>query len=133
MGFGVTAERPTITNNNMKALNLELVLEGITAKKDKSLSLRFSTPELSSSEKSIVMDLQGVVLDSLLQPKDIEFPEIVEVKTETEQKTASSRLRGSLWILHQKSKSDLDFDVYYRQQMEKFIDRIKEKIAEYEN
>jgi len=108
------------------------VLEGFTSKKDKSLSLRFSTPELADEEAVAVRALQGVVSDMLIQPNDEEFPEIVEVKAQTEQKTASSRLRGALWILHQKSQSELDFDVWYRGQMEKVINQVKNKIEEYE-
>lgn len=116
----------------MKAINLQLVLEGINAKKDKSLGLRFSTPELSSPEKATLMDLQGVVLESLLQPVDTEFPEIVEVVAETDRKTASSRLRGSLYVLWEKRGKEGEFDTFYRTNMEKFIERIKSLIDEEE-
>jgi len=117
----------------MKAISLGIVIEGIRAKKDRSLGLTLSTPEMSVAEKTLMFELQGINCHATIKSLDDEFPEIVEVKAETDQKTASSRLRGSLWILHQKSKNDLDFDVYYRQQMGKFIEKVKEKIQEYEN
>lgn len=116
----------------MKALSTQVVLEGITAKKDRSLSIRFSTPELTSEEKATVMDLQGILCDMLLQPQNEEFPDIVEVRAETERKTASSRLRGSLYVLWQKRGAEGDFDTFYRANMEKFITRIKDLIDEEE-
>lgn len=117
----------------MKAIHFSsVVLEGFTSKKDKSLSLRFSTPELADDEAVAVRALQGVISDMLVQPQDEEFPEIVEVKADLDQKTPSSRLRGSLWVLHQKSGSGLDFQTYYLGQMEKIINQVKNKIEEYE-
>lgn len=115
----------------MKAIHFSsCVLEGFTSKKDKSLSLRFSTPELADEEAVAVRALQGVVSDMLVQPQDEEFPEIVEVKAQTEQKTASSRLRGSLFVLWEKRGKEGDFDLFYRTNMEKFITRIKNLIDE---
>lgn len=115
----------------MKAIHFSsVVLEGFTSKKDKSLSLRFSTPEMRDDEAVAVRALQNVVSDMLIQPLDEEFPEIVEVKAETDRKTASSRLRGILWVLWDKRGREGDFDVFYRAQMEKFIQRIKDLVDE---
>ena len=114
----------------MKAINLQLVLEGLTSKKDRSLSLRFSTPELSSTEKATLMDLQGQVLESLLQPSDEEFPDIQEVKNEVDRKTPSARLRGILWVLWDKRGRQGDFNSWYTQNMEKFIQKIKDLVDE---
>lgn len=115
----------------MKAIHFSsLVIQGVRPKIDKSMSITFSTPELQSSEKVAVMDLMGVVCDVLIQPTDEEFPEIVEVKGETDRKTASSRLRGSLYVLWEKRGKEGDFDTFYRSNMEKFIQRIKDLIDE---
>ncbi len=118
----------------LKGLHLpSAVIGSITAKsKNNGVGFRISTPELSKDELNAIFDLQDQVCDILIQPQDEEFPEIQEVKSEVERKTASSRLRGALFVLHQKSGSDIDFAVYYQQQMDKFIDKVKEKIQEYE-
>lgn len=114
----------------MKAISLSVVIDGLRAKKDRSLGLTLSTPEMTVEEKTLMFELQGVNLHATFQPMDEEFPEIVEVKAETDRKTASSRLRGSLYILWQKRGSEGDFDTFYRSNMEKFITRIKDLIDE---
>lgn len=117
----------------MKAIHFaSIILDGFTSKKDKSLSLRFSTPELGDSEAVAVRALQGVVCDMLIQPSDEEFPEIAEVKTEVERKTPSIRLRGALYVLYTKHPHDEDFSTWYREKMEKIIEQIKSKIEEAE-
>lgn len=118
----------------MKAIHFSsVVLEGYTSKKDKSLSLRFSTPEMQDNEAVAVRALQGVVSDMLLQPQDEEFPTIVNVKGELDQKPLHVRLRGALWVLAQKmGKSNEESEQFYRHQMEKWIEATKERIQEYE-
>lgn len=114
----------------MRAISLGIVIDGIRAKKDRSLGLSISTPEMTVQEKTLMFELQGVNCHATIQPLDEEFPEIVEVKAETDRKTASSRLRGILWVLWDKRGRDGDFDVFYRQQIEKVIERIKSLVDE---
>lgn len=114
----------------MKAISLGIVIDGIRAKKDRSLGITVSTPEMSVEEKTLMFELQGVNCHATIQPLDEEFPEIVEVRAETDRKTASSRLRGILWVLWDKRGRDGDFDVFYRQQIEKVIERIKSLVDE---
>lgn len=47
-------------------------------------------------------------------------------------KTPSQRLRAALFILHTKSKPQLDFDSWYEEQMEKIITAVKKAIKENE-
>lgn len=115
----------------IKALNTQVVLEGITAKKDKSLSIRFSTPELSSKQKATVMDLQGVLCDLLLQPQDTEFPEIEKVDTDINQKSQAQRLRGVLFVLWKQNNEGLDlFPAYYHKKTEGILEHLKGKISD---
>lgn len=114
----------------MKAISLGIVIDGIRAKKDRSLGLSISTPEMTVAEKTLMFELQGVNCHATIQPLDEEFPIIEEVKAETDRKTSSSRLRGILWVLWDKRGREGDFDVFYRTQMEKFIQRIKDLVDE---
>jgi len=109
-----------------------VVLEGITPKKDKSLTLRFSTPEMKPEEMTVVWEKMGILCDLLVQPEDEEFPDIIEVKGEMEKKPLSQRLRGSLFVLWDKRGRSGEFDTFYRTNMEKFIERIKSLIDEEE-
>lgn len=116
----------------MKAIHLPSAIIGsITAKsKNNGISFRVSTPELNKDELGVVFDLQDQVVDLLIQPSDIEFADIVEVKSEVEKKSQSSRIRGSLFVLWQKRGEEGSFNDFYIRQTDKFIDRIKELIDE---
>lgn len=116
----------------MKAVKLNIVIEGLRAKKDRSLGLTLSTPEMTVEEKTLMFELQGINCQATIQPMDEEFPEIKEVKGEMERKTSSSRLRGCLFVLWDKRGRKGEFDNFYRLNMEKFILRIKDLIDEEE-
>ena len=116
----------------MKAISLGIVIEGIRAKKDRSLGLTLSTPEMSVEEKTLMFELQGINCHATIQPLDDEFPEIVPVKGELDQKPLHVRLRWVLWVLATKMSGD-EAEQYYKTQVEKWIEQAKEKIGEYEN
>ena len=44
------------------------------------------------------------------------------------EKTPSQRLRSALYILWEQQKKDIEFDEFYKQQMERFIRAVKERI-----
>ena len=88
---------------------------------------------MQDDEAVAVRALQGVVSDMLIQPNDEQFPEIVNVRAEMDQKPLHVRLRGALWVLAQKmGKSNEESEQFYRQKMEGWIDQAKERISEYE-
>lgn len=106
------------------------VIGSVTAKVDRSISYRVSTPELSADEKARFMDMQNVNCTFILEPIDEEnAPELV-INEDLETKTPSQRLRNSLYVLYTQKKPDVDFDIYYRTQMEKFIEVVKSKLDE---
>lgn len=111
----------------MKAIRTQSILTGITAKVDGSLSLRFTTPELTSREKAAVMDLQNVNNTLTIRPNDSAKAEVAEVKAELGSKTPSQRLRSVIFVLWKQQGHD-DFEIYYRNIMEKIIDQIKNKL-----
>lgn len=115
----------------MKAIHLPSAIIGsITAKsKNNGISFRVSTPELNKDELGVVFDLQDQVVDLLIQPSDIEFADIVEVKNEVDAKTPSQRIRSVLFVLwKQNPEGHKEFSTYYQQKMGAIIDHLKEKI-----
>ena len=116
----------------MKAINFQAIITSIRALKDGSLSLTIHSPELTSEEKAEFMNLQNVVLDALLQPEEMQFPEIKRVKSDLDTKTPSERLRGALFVLWKKRGEEGEFRRFYEKNMEKFIRRISEAIDEEE-
>lgn len=100
--------------------------------KNQGISFRVTTPELTNEQKVAFMELQDAIVDLLIQPQDEEFPEIVEVTTEVDKKSQSSRIRGSLFVLWKSRGEQGTFNDFYIKQTDKFIDRIKELIDEEE-
>lgn len=115
----------------IKAIHLSsAVIGGISARSKKNgIKFSVSTPELTSDQTANFFDLQDLVCDVLIQPKDEEFPLITEIKSEVDKKTPSQRLRGVLFVLFsQKAEGHATFASYYESKMNGFIDHLKEKI-----
>lgn len=111
----------------MKALTTDVILEGCSTRADGSLSIRFSTPELSPDEKTVFFELQKCELKMLLQPKGNEAPEeLKEVKGEFDNKTCSQRLRAVLFVEWKQQNEPGEFEDYYRRKMNKLIDDVKD-------
>ena len=103
------------------------VISSITAKADKSLGLRVSTPELDNDARNAIMDIQNQNLTLTIEPSGENSKEIIEVKKEIGEKTPSERLRSVLYIYWDQKKRDdwKDFNSFYRYMMEKTIDNVK--------
>lgn len=102
------------------------ILTRIAYLKDGGLSLGFATNELTDEEKVIASRFHqkfGYVLFKENQYREEEIPAI---DASDESKSPSQRLRASLFIFWKsKSTPKPDFELFYRSQMEKIIDRVK--------
>lgn len=102
------------------------ILTRIAYLKDGGLSLGFATNELSDQDKVVASRFHqkfGYVLFKENQFSDEEVP---QADASDETKSPSQRLRGALFVLWKsKPPPKPDFEVFYRQQMEKAIERVK--------
>lgn len=114
----------------MKTIKTAAIIEGIRSRKDRSLGLTVSTPELSVNEKALFMEMQGINVEVLIRPVDEPTADIHEVDTDLNQKSQSQRMRSVLYILWKQNSEDLDFPEYYRRKTETLIDWLKGKIEE---
>jgi hypothetical protein len=122
----------------MKAIRTEAQLTSFRARADRSLGFSGVTPELSSSEKAAMFDLQNLLVELVIFPKDDHESEILDVEKEMEGKTPSQRLRACLFVLYKETENRMKskdpacvmdtFDSFYSQQMEKIIEWVKRKI-----
>ena len=102
--------------------------------KDGSLSLRFHTQELPSSQKVIVMDKTGSMGWLLFREDSFQDAEAPAGDTDGEERTPSQRLRAVLYAVWQQRKAesgggfDPTFDQFYHQQMEMIIEHLKMKL-----
>jgi len=112
----------------MKSIKVKIIITGVRSKVDRSLGLTLSTPELSTEERAEFMNLQGINCRALFEPLDSAPAEIYEIKKEIGKKSQSQRIRAVLFLLWKNEGSKEDFEVYYRNKTEQYIDFLKGKI-----
>lgn len=111
----------------MKALSLYAVIDSLRSKVDKSLGLTISTPELSSEEKALFMDLQGLNVALTITPMEEPVDETVEITSEAEPKSRGAKLRAVLWVLWDQRFREKypTFTDFYNQKMDAWTGDIK--------
>jgi len=111
----------------MNTIQTPLIITGIRSKVDMSLGITCSTPELSTEERALFMELQGLNLKAIFKPTE-EKTAIKEIKGDLETKTPSQILRNRLFVLWRERKEKGEFDSFYRKWMNKFGEIVLEKI-----
>lgn len=113
-----------------KVISSKAIIGSIRSKADRSLSLNISTPELTSDERARFMDLQNVNGHLVFTPDEDVAPEPLKIDRDLKQKSQSTRMRGVLFVLWDKTKPDEDFETFYKLETEKMISEVKERIPE---
>lgn len=102
------------------------ILTRIAYLKDGGVSLGFATNELSDEDKVIASKFYNKFGYVLFKENQFVEKDIPASDANDESRTPSQRLRAALFILwKQKKEPKADFDVFYRQQMETAINRVK--------
>ena len=115
----------------MNKLHTSVYLDRFNTKKDRTVSITFSTNEKTGKEIGELHELTGSFGYLVFKPGDQlttdEIKAIDELDTELRGKTKSQRLREVLWLLHQQG-SEGDFIDYYAEKMEGLIEHYKSKL-----
>lgn len=111
----------------MKAFTSSVIIGSVSTKVDGGLSVRMILPELSPEEKAAVFELQNCELKMLLQQEGENPAKYTEVKGEFQNKSQSERLYNTLYVLWKEVDGTGDFQDFRRREMEKIINKIKEK------
>lgn len=116
--------------SDTKAIVTDCIITGIRARSDGSLGLTVSTPELTSENKVVFLNLHNKNCKMLLTPEDAteEAPE--EVKSELEHKTMSQRIRGACFVWWRQLGKPGDFTTFYENHMTKVLEHIKSKLED---
>ena len=99
--------------------------------KDGSCTLSFTSGTEIADDKTIYLlnagrkDELGWLLWS---PNQIQTEDLPKEQAEENQKTSAQRLRATIFVWWQQNGSKGDFEVVYREKMEKFIDRVKSEL-----
>lgn len=118
----------------MNGILLPTYIENITTRKDKSVKITLGTQELSPGKAGELFTMLNAIALTYISPKGIDQKEIDQVDKldpEFEGKTQSQRIRAVLFKLFQQDNEGFkDFDNYYRNKTEKYIEHLKAKIQE---
>ena len=116
----------------MKLLK-QVTLDGVTRKKDKSVTIKFITQTEQTPEELMEMDRlldsAGVLYfksNGILNENELKALDDIDI--EVQGKTKSQRLRGALMVLHRETKDVRSKEEFYSTYMELFISNIVGKI-----
>jgi hypothetical protein len=113
-----------------KPVQLDAILSGISTKQDGSLSLRFSTLELSPEHTLPLLDLRNQNLLMTLSPLGSNEPP-QEIVAEKDAKTPSQRMRSILFAAYKydietgKETQSTPFEYYYQRRIDRICEKIK--------
>lgn len=109
------------------------ILEGVSLLKDGGVSVRFHTSELSAEHKTEISKYYQQFGWLLFNPQeqDVESLELEAIRKDIGGKTPSQRMRSVLYVLYQQSgRTDLTFEQFYMEKMNRIIDQIKANLAD---
>lgn len=96
---------------------------------DGGLRLGFATQEMGLPEQVEALSMHDKFGYLLFNANPISESDIPKESAEDKNKTPSKRLRAVLYLLwKQTATPDSDFEIFYRDKMEKLIDQIKARL-----
>lgn len=93
---------------------------------DRGMSLRFKTPELDLAEQVTIMNQSHNLGWLMFKTNKIQDSEVPKTDAPSGEKTPSQRLRGVIYRYYTQLNKKTDFEVFYRNQMNKIIDKYKQ-------
>ena len=114
----------------MNIFQSEAILSSISYSKDGGVRLGFTTNELSDEGKLLIGTFYQKFGYVLFKSNKFESDTIPQEDATDSSKKPSQRLRASLYVLWEQKHKDkyLNFDDFYKSQMERFIGAVKEKL-----
>ena len=114
----------------MIKVSFSAIIDGVMAKKDKTLSVKLGTQEMSSEDSSYLFDCMGKQLFVAIAETEIESLEVPEVLPEMQgDKTPAQRLRGILYkVWELKTDKKQTFPRFYEDYLFKLCENLKAKL-----
>ena len=114
----------------MKSIATQAVITGIRSRADRSVGLSISTPELKPEEKTLFFELQNINVDLVITPIDEKNAPQVKIDKELNSKTQSQIIRNTLYRLWEQNSEGMDYEEYYRNKTEKYIQSLKARFED---
>ncbi len=112
----------------MKGYEIKAHQQPVKRKKDLSLTLTFHTGEAQLDEYIHMIKNDNQLGNLIFVPEGMENAPLEKITTDTINKKPSQQLRNVLFVLWKKKGEQGEFDTFYRQQMEKYIQHIKDQL-----
>jgi len=103
-------------------IQFSALIDGVNSKKDKTISIKLGTQELSPEHMAKIFEHQGhqiwvAMAEHELKDTDLEVPEVVE---DLEKKTPSQRLRDRMAVYYKETKGNFEgFNEWYKTAIDK--------------
>jgi len=110
---------------------ISTIIDKISTLKDGSLKIVLESQELNEAEIAVLFGLRNKQVytafkDAPIKADELDIKEpITEFKKD---KSQSQRLRACLYVYWEQNKPTKDFDTFYKQKTEEFINLIKDKL-----
>ncbi len=113
-------------------------LDGVSSKKDNTLSMRFGTQELTPDQKLAIFEGQNAFGVLVFTPgqetmTDEELKAISEIDMDIydKPKSINKKIMNTLWVLWSQDKQGYeDFKDYYKAKKEKYLNYLKNQIVQ---
>lgn len=114
---------------------LGCIVETIATRQDGSLKFTCGTQELENSAGANLLGLRGkyvkvLLSDNNISPLEEKLVDEEQVAGGKKAKTPAQRLRNIMYIVHREQGLTIDFEVWYKQEMEVLISKYKEVLNE---
>lgn len=122
----------------MQQIQFSAQIDSITAKQDRTLSIKLGTQELTTADSAHLFDLMGKQVWLAIAETAIESMDVPEVLPEMKgDKSPSQRLRGILYKLWEQKYGEkgmkhggyISFPKFYEDYMFKLCESLKDKIT----
>lgn len=118
----------------MKGIILACIIDKITTLKDRSVKITLDTQELSPTKAGEIFTLMNSLATVYISPSEItsrEMAQVDSIEPEMPGKSPSQRMRNVLFILwKQDNQGFKEFDFFYKERMEKYINELKNNITD---
>jgi hypothetical protein len=113
-------------------LQVAAAISKVETMADRSLRLKVDTQEMEAEDEAKVMKLRGKLGWFVFSDQNIDAEDIPDIKLDVEAgeiKSPSQRLRNTIYVYwYECTNKSIDFDTFYKQQMDMVISKFKEKL-----
>lgn len=112
-------------------VSLPVLLDQIKSTKDRALKITFVTQEIPPDQAAVILALANQAGYAYFAPNALQEADLIMPENEDlpQEKTPSKRLRSVLFVLWKQRGAQGDFRTFYEQQVERFIEAVKEKLT----